>query len=60
MKSKLLLELEEKHEFPNGKEKSLEFFRNFSLFSFSTFFDGNNPHYSVSFLFKMQNLPEVN
>ena len=60
MKIKLMLEFEEKHEFPDGKENSLEFFRSFSLFSLSTFFDGNNPHYSVSFLFKMQNLPEVN
>ena len=34
MKFKLLLELEEKQEFPDGKEKSLEFFRNFSLFAF--------------------------
>ena len=33
MKFKLLLEFEEKHEFPDGKEKSLEFFRNFSLFA---------------------------
>ena len=34
MQFKILLELEEKHEFPDGKEKSLEFFCNFSLFAF--------------------------
>ena len=34
MKFKLLLEFEEKHEFTDGKEKSLEFFRNFSLVAF--------------------------
>ena len=34
MKFKLLLEFEENHEFPDEKEKSLEFFRNFLLFAF--------------------------
>ena len=33
MKFKLLLEFEENHEFPDEKEKSLEFFRSFSLFT---------------------------
>ena len=42
MKFKLLLELKEKHEFPDGKEKSLGFFR---YLHFSMIFGGNNPHY---------------
>ena len=47
MKFKLLLKLEEKHEFPDGKEKSLEFFRNFSFMHFSIIFGENNPHYPI-------------
>ena len=45
MKFKLLLELEEKHEFPDWKEKSLKFFVIFRYLHLSMIFGGNNPHY---------------
>ena len=47
MKFKLWLELEEKHEFLDGKEKSLEFFVIVRYLHFYIFFGGNNPHYLI-------------
>ena len=47
MKFKLLLEFEKKHEFPDGKEKSLIFFVISRYLDFSIFFGGNNPHYPI-------------
>ena len=42
-----MIEFGKKHEFPDGKEKSLKFFRNFSLFGFFYVFWGNNLHYPI-------------
>ena len=42
-----MLEFEEKPLLPDGNEKSLKLFRNFSLFAFLYIFDGNYPLYTI-------------
>ena len=47
MKSKLLLEFEEKPLLPDGNEKVQNFIVIFHYLHFSIYFGGNNPHYPI-------------